>query len=383
MIISASVAQSIVAEIGEILHENINMMDEGGYIIASMDKSRIGDLHEGAKRIIDEGLSELYITKKMESPTVKQGINLPIVVDSKIVGVVGITGNRKTVMPYGTIVKRMTEIMVADAISKQQDHFEERIRFRFIGEWLSRDDTSYDRSFIQRGSELGLDVQQKYRVMAINVENFSQIAYTQNGQQLLSDMEHRTRFMAGNRNFIYMRQPPGQMLLIPEQSDEMIHAFAKRLTDVIAADFGLNLIVGIDSSDRSLRSLKAHAGEARIAAGHESSDDERIVFFDSLDVELLLHDADINTIRLYLKKFFKDISEEEQAEWIIFIDAYFEQNGSISRIADRLFLHKNTIQNRIHKLNSITGKDIRLPRDAAAFSIASACYKRLHRGGEN
>ncbi|MBQ9827447.1 MAG: CdaR family transcriptional regulator, partial [Lachnospiraceae bacterium] len=215
MDISRSAAQSIVTEIGGILHENINLMDDRGYIIASVDQSRIGDLHEGAKKIIEEGLSELYITKKMESPTVKQGINLPIVVDNKIVGVVGITGSRKTVMPYGTIVKRMAEIMIQDAINKEQNRFEDRIMFRFIGEWLNKDSIVYDKSFSDRGTELGIDVSGYYRIMVIHVDQFQRLAYTKDGQQLLSDLEHRTRFLAETRNFIYMRQPPRQMLLIP------------------------------------------------------------------------------------------------------------------------------------------------------------------------
>lgn len=47
MYISRETAQEIVEEIGGEIGAHINLMDERGYIIASTDASRIGNLHEG------------------------------------------------------------------------------------------------------------------------------------------------------------------------------------------------------------------------------------------------------------------------------------------------------------------------------------------------
>ena len=62
MKISKSSAQQIVEEIGKLVKQNINLMDETGHIIASNDPSRIGNFHAGAFRIIQNRLSEYYIT---------------------------------------------------------------------------------------------------------------------------------------------------------------------------------------------------------------------------------------------------------------------------------------------------------------------------------
>ena len=59
MFLAAHQAQDIVEEIGAIVKQNINMMDERGVIIASTDKDRIGHFHEAAKKIIDEELAEI------------------------------------------------------------------------------------------------------------------------------------------------------------------------------------------------------------------------------------------------------------------------------------------------------------------------------------
>ena len=94
--LSTQSAQRIVAEIGGIVGQNINMMDAQGYIIASTDPARIGFLHEGARQIIEERLPELYIRAEEATATARTGLNLPITHRGDIVGVIGITGE------YGT-----------------------------------------------------------------------------------------------------------------------------------------------------------------------------------------------------------------------------------------------------------------------------------------
>ena len=58
MHISKNSATQIVNEISRLVKQNINLMDETGYIIASGDKSRIGSFHYGAYKIISENLDE-------------------------------------------------------------------------------------------------------------------------------------------------------------------------------------------------------------------------------------------------------------------------------------------------------------------------------------
>ena len=48
MKISKSSAQQIVEEIGKLVRQNINLMDETGHIIASNDPARVGNLRAGA-----------------------------------------------------------------------------------------------------------------------------------------------------------------------------------------------------------------------------------------------------------------------------------------------------------------------------------------------
>ena len=133
--LSTQSAQRIVAEIGGIVGQNINMMDAQGYIIASTDPARIGFLHEGARQIIEERLPELYIRARRRLSQ-RAPLNLPITHRGDIVGVIGITGEYGQVIGYGQVVKKMTEILIRESTEQDDKRLDLRMRSRFLENWV-------------------------------------------------------------------------------------------------------------------------------------------------------------------------------------------------------------------------------------------------------
>ena len=160
MKISKSSAQQIVEEIGKLVRQNINLMDETGHIVASNDPSRIGNFHEGAYEIITRHLKELYITPELERaiPMVRQGINLPIEVDGQVEGVIGITGAYDEVINYGQIVKKMAEILIRERIALDAQRYDLRVRSRFLEDWILGEGVSSAQSLSERGFAIGIDI---------------------------------------------------------------------------------------------------------------------------------------------------------------------------------------------------------------------------------
>ena len=106
MIISKTKMQRIADEIGDVINKHINIMDELGVIIASTDISRIGTLHGGARRIIEEKLTQLTVDSSDNFIGAKNGINLPLFINEQCVGVVGITGSVEEVGALGSVIKK-------------------------------------------------------------------------------------------------------------------------------------------------------------------------------------------------------------------------------------------------------------------------------------
>lgn len=304
MYISRETAQEIVEEIGGEIGAHINLMDERGCIIASTDAARIGNLHEGARRIIQEHLPELYITKEMENAMTRKGINLPLVVDGNVVGVVGITGDREKVYGYGNIVRRMTEILIADSIQKDARRYERRQRYYLLEEWLETPGIARSVDFQKRAAGMGIDVTKPYRVMILRFTEYQELSDTFEGQHLLEQMEATIR-----------------------------HEAEKAAAQALASGSG-------------------------------------IVGYDELDVELFLHEISYNTMEDYVHKLFGDVDRERLEEYMKLTEMYFSCEGSIARMAEKLFIHKNTVQYKLNKLAEVTGKDLRHPSETAVFYMA-------------
>lgn len=90
----SAVAQEIIDAVASLVGgRTINIMDTEGIIIASSDSSRIGSYHKGAAEAV-LNRKDVHISPEELPfyPGAKEGINMPIIKDDQILGVVGIYG---------------------------------------------------------------------------------------------------------------------------------------------------------------------------------------------------------------------------------------------------------------------------------------------------
>ena len=95
-----------------------------------------------------------------------------------------------------------------------------------------------------------------------------------------------------------------------------------------------------------------------------------IVLYKDINMEIFMAEIPTTIKEEYLYKIFPDCSFEKMRSWIIILEAYFYSEGSISKAAEKLFMHKNTLQYKLIKLKECTGYDVRLPSNSAVFYIA-------------
>lgn len=99
-------------------------MDENGVILAGTSPVRRGQLSpRGAAQVIRQRLPSLTVWEDDRKAGVQRGINLPIVLDDQLVGVVGVTGDPEEVSAFEDMIKRLTEIMVDSVRRQEQSQF--------------------------------------------------------------------------------------------------------------------------------------------------------------------------------------------------------------------------------------------------------------------
>ena len=288
MDISKRNAMQIVNEISGIIGQHVNMMDADGTIIASTDPERVDTYHEGAARVIGEHLDELIIQDDDEYEGTRKGINLPILLDGEIAGVVGITGERDEVVKYGQIIKKMTEILLIENFDKEQKKIDDRIRTRFIDEWLYGDAASQGQAFVERGARLGIDITLPRRVLVAEIENLRDYSDSPEGQRIIDRVNKTVRRMVGEeKNGVFTKTASQMICLMPDGEDAKLRFFAQQIQAQVWRQFSIRVIVGADSRDGSLLHQSYLRAQKALRACRASRG-STIRFYDDINLELFM-----------------------------------------------------------------------------------------------
>lgn len=107
-------AQDIVDRTMAILPNNVNVMDSQGLILGSGEPERINTRHEGAQLVLANGrVVEIDEPTARRLKGVQPGINLPLLHDQRLIGVLGITGDPALLRTYAELVRMTAEMLVS------------------------------------------------------------------------------------------------------------------------------------------------------------------------------------------------------------------------------------------------------------------------------
>ncbi len=107
-------AQDIVDRAMAILPCNVNVMDSQGLILGSGEPGRINTRHEGAQLVLANGrIVELDADAAKCLKGVQPGVNLPLMLDGRLIGVLGLTGDPQQLRTYGELVRMTAEMLLA------------------------------------------------------------------------------------------------------------------------------------------------------------------------------------------------------------------------------------------------------------------------------
>ncbi|MBD1589880.1 sugar diacid recognition domain-containing protein [Pseudomonas typographi] len=124
-----ALAQDIVDRAMAILPHNVNVMDSQGLILGSGEPERINTRHEGAQWVLANGrVVELDANAARRLKNVQPGVNLPLLLEQRLVGVLGITGAPDTVRTYAALVRMTAEMLLAQRSQQAQQQWRRQRR---------------------------------------------------------------------------------------------------------------------------------------------------------------------------------------------------------------------------------------------------------------
>lgn len=379
MKLSPQIASNIVSEVNAVIPLKINIMDHRGIIIASTNEARIGTFHEGAYQIIKNQIDEIAVHYDGQYNGSLQGINYPLKLQGCVVGVLGITGVYEEIAQSASIIKRMTELLLENAYSLEQRHIKEQIRNRYLAEWLSGETKNITSDFIKRGRLLGFDITIPRRVL---VCSFYHMVSDEDLKimQIIEQVEGFVKKSIVNmdRLNMYYKSASTLVCVVTMLNDDELYLIAKELKKQVEEQFPIRMAIGIDSRVDSfmyMQTALVRAQKANKACMRTHKRDIR--FYSDLNMELFTDEITELTKVEFIHRIFRGFSDGEIRSAIVILEVYYDMEGSICKAAERLYIHKNTLQYKLRQIYERTGYDPRSIRHSSLFYIAIYYYREI------
>ena len=337
-------ANEIVSFTSELVGgRTINVMNTEGIIVASTEKQRIGSFHQGALEAATTGKPVAIRADQLSRyPGARQGYNMPLRVNGSVIGVVGIFGDPPEVENLAKLVEAYVtksyqlEAMMIPRLAEGE------LRSRLLHDLLIGDERS-----------LG------------------------NAQLLLQSLHVELKAPFGVALFSGEGQEPGLPERVLQQIWDERKLSAKHHVAGIERDNAV-LIGGMESL-RSLRELAEAPGAGlRLSLGSRCKDIQELrrSYEEAVALDLIAEkpfstmedtqdrcacllyraaSAESGFLDGLEEKLRQSFRAEEISALLRTLEVYYACGRSASRAAERLFLHKNTLQYRVRRVQKCLG----------------------------
>lgn len=350
---------SLVNELNKLINEEIIITNEKGIIVASTAKNRVNDFHEGAFLAMEKR-EKMIMTRErtIDLKGVRKGIVLPIIIDGMPIGVLGITGNPRQVEPYALIVQKMSELFIQGTIDQMTKEDMARNLEFFAFDWLSGDLPEI--TLIEKAEFFNVKIKEYEQVLSFYMPKLkNNLTYR--------DLMRLRTWWDDKKRAIFLRLGQGKIVVIDKGYKksvlkDKINSFVKN----IRLEFEQEIFVGagqrvqynqlVDSYEQAMRACK-------IAEIKKS-----VIFDEELRFEILQYELKKETKERFIERTITSLLIDKIL--MKTLHSWLENNMSIKRTADSLYIHKNTLYYRLDRIEQLTGLHVRRIEDLALTFMA-------------
>lgn len=322
--LSEKQAQEIVDKMMMDIPYNINIMNDQGIIVGSSKIERVGTVHQGAvKALVTGNMVEVWEDSRFE----KKGTNEPIVIDGRRVGVIGISGNPDEVRPFCNIVRTTVSLLIEQKTALE-NLAHEASRKKALLEMLLTAQGPYTQKLRKEAAAYKLDLLLK--TVAIYTKN---LQWNEEVSKLLRP--YPSFLLEDGTCLLLVQNEPGTSPLIGQ---------------LLKKQTGLMISVGkLESSiAESYRQAKSAMGVLLAL-----KPPVQVVHYEKDTFLVKLSQANLSTDLQMIGKL------EDTVDLLETLRSFINNNCSISLTAAELNIHRNTLQYRLKRIQSLTGKDPR------------------------
>lgn len=361
--LSKELAMKIVERTMNVVNYNINIMNENGVIIASGDKERIGTIHEGSI-IALQRKSEFNVdeneSKRLHG--VHPGTNIVIEFQNKIVGVIGITGSPNEVLGYAKLIKMTAEMIIEQEYVMKELEWNNRMKEEMmlaliynkpdsvilLDEYIKKFKLPYEHPMIIFIVELNLE--EGYTKNDIDVSN-----------RIITILEGVFKgalaSVINSKTIVVLQKYQNHNSNYNEQKEKM-----KKLNEKIKNEVGIETKIATGKIYNKLLEIYKSFDIANetLEFGKKMHPKDNIYMFDLLKYDMLFSQKSAKWKVNELKETYELIALNDKNMVLReTLKVLIEENGELNNVANRLFIHRNTLGYRLDKIYRLTDRNPR------------------------
>lgn len=377
MIITTNMAQPIVDQMIKVIDYNVNIMNHEGVIVASGDEGRIHQIHQGALEAIElkrERIIHRTDFKNMVGTNV--GVNVPIEMKDKIVGVVGITGDPTKIYKFIHIIKITVETLL------EQQLLIEQLRYKHtaLEEWVQNlVDVNYnDIPLLEsKAKYLNININIECSVFAFEILDFNQRTY---------DYEtlHKNEVRIMQLFKLYYPQclfPTyiGKGIFIAGLSNKtyrevhQLNELGQDIHDRLSFE-GITSYIGIGNPNQGILGYRTSYLEAlqSIDILKQISSEKHVAHISEWGVLQLLTQVPPKIRQSFLTQFTNN-KQSLHPELDETLTIFLKNDLSIKETSFEMHIHRNTLIYRLEKIKELLDLDPRKFKDAVKLQLLNWC----------
>jgi len=374
-------AQNIAKSTSDVIGHGVLVTDENGMIIGCNDEKRIGEYHPPAIKVMQENMPMTTSISDAENyGNVLPGYTLPIRFFDRVMGSVSIAGLPEEVERYGLLVQKQAEIMLREQAFLESDLLRERSLRDLIENISSYDPKEGSGELIMmQARELGFNISKCRVALVIEMSRWSNETAEAAFQRMLREV--RSSF-SNPRNVICPQENYRVTVLLsvgadrePDKTYEAAEVLSKDFLESIGAKGILaDVSIGFYALDLHglSRSINSARNSLRLA---RRLGIKGMIRSEKFTGEALLDALPTGVREEYAARILKELpSRKDFNEMKETFMAWCGSPFASGNVAENLSMHRNSLQYRLKKIRSITGKDPWNFKDAfelwAAFVIS-------------
>lgn len=389
MTLTTKIVQPFIATLEEALHYKVTITDTNGYIVGSSDPARLNQFHPSAYEILCERQPiESWDIATDSYVNVPEGVQLGygerVIYDEECIGLIGLVGAPEEIKQSIKTAQLVLQLMLdrkkasdeLKLISKDKKAFLLRLLQGQYGspEWIK-----------ERADTYKIDLSRPRYVLTvqINLEKFDEKSPLELSQ-IKETMHRAIRSIFFEQEDLLYEYDTGETVLLTagkhsdaSQRRRQIEKAAARLYAELREQCKVSALIGVSEECGDYTGIPLALRQGRMAAeiGAKTENGEGLYFYSQMRLGRIVASFSPEIRPILQRDILSKLLENHADSLLETLFTYFEMNGNVSQTAEKLFIHRNTLQYRFRKIKEITGFDIYHIDDLVQLRLAVLQYR--------